>query len=69
MNRFEDLHADVLEQLPTCTRYINRSITGRVIESWEYKDGAWHDVTLRDQELERLEREIKRCERVLAKEA
>lgn len=60
---------DVLTYLPDCKRYVNRTITGRIIESYELQEDGWHDTTLRDQEIERLEREIANAKRIIDKEA
>lgn len=64
---FEQQHRDVLEALPDLKFYKSLSITGRVIEAWEKReDGKWHDVTLREQELQRAQEEVKRLKRKLA---
>ena len=66
MSNFEQLHPDVIEVLPSCKRYVQYSISGAVIEAWEKDDnGMWHDVTLREQEIERAKRELKAAMREL----
>ena len=65
---FEQLHPDVVEQLPTLTHYVNRSITGRIIEAWTKDDnGEWKDTTLAEQEREAAERELVAAKRELNK--
>ena len=69
MSTFEQQHPDICKLLPDCKRYVNRTITGRIIEWYERdENGEWHDYTLREQEREKLEREIEQAKRILAKE-
>lgn len=62
-----DKHPELIELLPNIKSYRSYSDKDRLIEAWE-KDpetGEWRDVTLREQEKERLERELAKCRRVL----
>lgn len=69
MSKFEQLHPDILNHLGSCRSYKQLSTTGNVLEAWEKRDdGKWYDVTLREQEKQRLEREIKQAQRELAEE-
>lgn len=68
MRKFEQLHADVLEALPTCKSYKNLTQSGLIVEAYEKNNDTWRDVTLREQEKQRLEREIRQANRELAKE-
>jgi hypothetical protein len=66
---FEELHPDVAAMNKyeiTVRRYINTTITGRITEAWELRDdGKWHDVTLREQTIQRAEWEVEAANREL----
>lgn len=67
---FEQAHRDVIklevyEQMKT---YRQLSVSGRIIEAWDRDDdGVWHDVTLREQEIEKARRELEKAKRELEK--
>lgn len=64
--KFKQKHGDLLQVLPDCKSYKQLSLTGRVIEAWEKnKNDQWVDVTLREQELQRLQEEVKTASKEL----
>jgi hypothetical protein len=66
--KFKQKHGDVLQALPGLRSYKQLSSTGRVIEAWEKnKNDEWVDVTLREQELQRLQEEVKTANKELKK--
>lgn len=68
MDKFAQQHPDIVKLLPTCQSYKQFALSGRIIEAWEKDDkGVWHDVTLREQELERAKLELKRALKEVAK--
>lgn len=63
---FEQLHPDVIEALPDLKSYKAFAENGLIVEAWERReDGTWRDVTLREQELQRLQLATKKMQREL----
>ena len=69
MSNFEQLHPDVYAMNAyeiKVRRYRNTTAAGRILEAWDMDDyGVWHDVTLREQERQRAERELQDAKREL----
>lgn len=63
---FEQLHPDVIELCPELKFYKELGENGLIVEAWERReDGTWRDVTLREQELQRLQLATKKMQREL----
>lgn len=67
---FEKLHGDITKHARYDKMKTYRSISesGRILEAWDRdENGEWHDVTLREQEIQRAEWELAKAQRELRK--
>lgn len=67
---FEQSHPDVVKHARYDKMKTYRSLTegGRILEAWDRdENGEWHDVTLREQEIQQAEWDLAKAQRELRK--
>lgn len=68
--KFEEVHKDVTKHARYDKMKTYRSISehGRILEAWDRdENGEWHDVTLREQEIQQAELDLAKAQRELRK--
>jgi hypothetical protein len=69
MITFEQLHPDLVMELPTLKHYVRTNENGTIVEAWTKTDnGQWIDTTAIEREKQRLEKDVESLQRSIDNE-